>query len=62
MRTDGRLDPPLGSEQIERDLSLLALRAEREELYRMSRSGHLTDELTRTLVREVDLQEARFSG
>ncbi len=48
--------------EIERMLRLIALRAERDELYRFSRSGGLTDELTRTLVREVDLLEARLNA
>lgn len=47
---------------IERRLRLLALGAERDELYRVAQSGKLTDELVRDLVREVDLQESRFSG
>src|SRR5262249_41038523 len=47
---------------IERKLRLAALRAERAELYRIARSGSLTDELTRELVREVDLMESRFSA
>lgn len=45
----------------ERELRLLALGAEREELYRFARLGRLTDEQTRHLVREIDLQESRFS-
>jgi hypothetical protein len=43
-------------------LRLAALRAERDELYRIARSGTLTNEVTRTLVREIDLQESRFSA
>ena len=46
---------------IERKLRLLALGAEREELFRIAQSGKVTDELVRDLVREVDLQESRFS-
>ncbi len=46
---------------IERRLRVVALGAERKELYRMARSGRLTEELTRKLVREVDLQESRFT-
>ena len=48
--------------EAERKLRLIALRAERDELYRISHIGRLTDELTRSLVREVDLQESRFSA
>ncbi len=49
-------------DEIERGLRLLALRAERDELHRIARAGKLTDEVARTLVREVDLQESRFSA
>ena len=48
------------SGEIERKLHLVALRAERAELYRIARLGKLTDEATRMMVREVDLQESRF--
>jgi CPA1 family monovalent cation:H+ antiporter len=63
-----RLDAGDGSQPtrtldgIERKLRIVALRAERDELYRIARSGQLTDEMTRALVREVDLQESRFSA
>ncbi|WP_420995047.1 Na+/H+ antiporter [Cupriavidus sp. 30B13] len=49
-------------DEAERGLRLLALGAERAELYRIAQSGKVTDELVRDLVREVDLQESRFSG
>ncbi len=42
------------ADEIERGLRLVALRAERDELYRIARSGKLTEETTRTLVRELD--------
>ncbi len=48
-------------DDIERRLRLVALRAERSELYRFARAGRLPDELTRSLVREIDLMESRFS-
>ncbi|WP_454691460.1 Na+/H+ antiporter [Achromobacter aloeverae] len=47
---------------MERRLRLLALGAERDELFRIVRSGRLADEMARKLVREVDLQESRFSA
>ena len=53
--------PAAKSDEIERNLHLVALRAERNELYRIAHSGQLTEELTRMLVREVDLQESLFS-
>lgn len=46
--------------KVEHGLHHLALRAERDTLYRLVRSGKLTDEAARMLVREVDLQESRF--
>jgi Na+/H+ antiporter len=49
-------------DDVERRLRVLALNAERDELYRIARSGKLTEELTRALVREVDLQESRFAA
>ncbi|MET4278887.1 MULTISPECIES: Na+/H+ antiporter [unclassified Bradyrhizobium] len=48
-------------DDIERQLRLAALRAERAELYRIARSRRLSDEIARKLVREVDLLEARFA-
>lgn len=41
-------------------IRLAGLRAERDELYRAARNNEVSDELGRKLVREVDLQEARF--
>ncbi|MEI9987195.1 MAG: hypothetical protein WDN69_31015 [Aliidongia sp.] len=48
-------------EEIERNLRIVGLRAEREEYFRIARSGKLPDELARTLVREIDLTEARLA-
>ncbi len=48
------------TDKIERRLRLAGLRAERDELYRIARHSTLSDETARKLVREVDLQEARF--
>ena len=47
-------------DEIERRLRLAALRAEREEVYRQARSRKVSDDLTRKLVREIDLLDARF--
>jgi len=47
-------------DEIERRLRLAALRAEREEVYRQARSHKVNDDLTRKLVREIDLLDARF--
>ena len=48
-------------DRIERDLRLGAMRAERDEIYRLGRSNRLPDDLVRKLVREVDLAEARLT-
>lgn len=48
------------ADEIERVLRLGAIRAERDEFYRLGRSHKLTDDLVRKLVREVDLMEARY--
>lgn len=48
------------SDAIERRLRLAGLKAERDEIYRIARDNDVSDEIARKLVREVDLQEARF--
>ncbi len=48
--------------EIERRLRLAALRAEREEVFRMARDGKIGDETARRLVRELDLLDARYDG
>lgn len=50
------------NEEILRELRLVALRAERAEIYRLGRTRRLSDELVRRLVRELDLGEARESA
>jgi len=47
-------------ETIERALKLAAVRAERDEIYRLGRSRHVPDDIVRNLVREIDLLEARY--
>ena len=47
---------------IERRLLRVGLRAEREELFRLSRNGRRGDEILRKLVREIDLSEARLGA
>lgn len=67
-RIDGR--PKNGEEaeevrrldEIERLLRLDALKAERDEYYRLARARRLSHETVRRLVREVDLMEARYAG
>jgi CPA1 family monovalent cation:H+ antiporter len=48
--------------EIERQLRLAGLRAERDELYRLVRTRQLSEELVRRLVREIDLLEARLTS
>lgn len=48
-------------ENIERRLRLSALRAERNEIYRLARARRISEETARKLVSEVDLLETRFS-
>ena len=49
------------TEEIENNLRMTALRAERDELFRLARSGEIGDDLMRRLVREIDLSDARQS-
>ena len=46
-------------DEAERALRLAALQAERHAVYRLARSEHISDEISRKLVREIDLVEAR---
>lgn len=48
------------AEQIERQMRLIALRAEREALFAQARTHLISDATSRRLVREVDLLEERF--
>lgn len=48
--------------QIERELLLAGLRAERDELYRLGRGRQVPEDLVRKLVREVDLVETRVQA
>ncbi len=50
------------NEQIERELRLAALRAERQELFRKMRRRELGSDTARKLIRELDLLEARYTG
>jgi CPA1 family monovalent cation:H+ antiporter len=49
------------TEQIERQLRLVGVRAERDEIFRLSRDRRLDEEAVRRIVRELDLLEARYS-
>ncbi len=49
-------------EEVERKLRLAGIRAERDVYHELSRSRELSDELSRRLIREADLLEARLTG
>lgn len=49
-------------EDIERQLRLVGLRAERSEIVRIARSRGIDELRLRKIVRELDLQEARYGG
>ena len=49
------------TDTAERQIRLAGLRAEREEIFRLARAQTLSDEISRELVREVDLLEERLS-
>ena len=48
------------ADQAERRLRLVALRAERAELFALARQGRLADDVARRLVREIDYVESRY--
>jgi Na+/H+ antiporter len=47
--------------KIERDLRIAALRAERDEIFRLARNREITDDTARRIVRELDMAEARYT-
>ncbi|MGQ0699041.1 MAG: Na+/H+ antiporter [Panacagrimonas sp.] len=51
-----------GADAIERQLRLVGLRAEREEILRLGREHGIAELTLRKIVREIDLQEAQYSG
>ena len=48
-------------DQIERQLRLAGLRAERDAVFRLARIRQIDDESARKLIREIDLLEARYA-
>jgi CPA1 family monovalent cation:H+ antiporter len=54
-------DDPRAFEAAERELRLVALRAERAEIFRRAKARELPEEQARRLVREIDLLEARYA-
>lgn len=67
-RIDGRDDGATSADEARRyeeeetALRLAGLAAERDELFRLLRRRKLEDEVARRLIREIDLQEARYRG
>jgi CPA1 family monovalent cation:H+ antiporter len=47
-------------DSAEKELRMAALQAERKAIFNLARHDHISDEISRKLVREVDLSEARF--
>lgn len=48
-------------EEVDKRLRLAALRAERDEIFRLSRARKVSEEISRKLIREIDLAEARYT-
>jgi CPA1 family monovalent cation:H+ antiporter len=48
------------ADKVEGSLRLAAMQAEREEIFKLAREERLSDEISRKLVREIDLMEARY--
>lgn len=49
-------------DNVEKSLHLVALKASREEIFRLARIRQLDHDIMRKLVREIDLMEARYSS
>ncbi len=47
-------------DQVERDMRMAAMHAEREEIFSLARQSRISDETSRKLVREIDLVDARY--
>lgn len=56
----GASSPALGALRIERELRIVALNAERDEIYRLMRARELGSATGRRLVHAIDLTEARL--
>ena len=61
-KTGDEADKVRHLEEVERRLRLAAVRAERDEIYRLGRARKLSDDLVRKLVREADLMETRYAS
>ena len=49
------------SDDIEKKLRVAALRAERDEIFRLARTRQIEHDIARKLVREIDLLETRYA-
>ncbi len=49
-------------ERIERELRLIALKAERAEIFRRTQNREVGSDAARKMMREIDLLEARYAG
>jgi len=62
----GNADPGVAAAELrkaddaEKVLRLAGLRAERDELFRLARAHRISDDVARSLVREIDLLESRY--
>lgn len=61
LKTGDEKDQIRRAENIERHLHLVALKAERDEIFRLARKRKIEDDVMRKLVREIDLLEARYN-
>ncbi len=59
--TDDEVETFRKMEAADRRLRLGALRAQRDEYFRLARKGEIPDDLMRRLVGEIDLMEARYT-
>lgn len=61
LRTEEEVKLSKRVDAIARSLRLEGFKAEREELFRLARTGELEETIARRIVREIDLMEARYS-
>ena len=59
---DGACAPHESAAQIQHELRLVGLRAERDEVLRLGSHHDVSEVTLRKIIREVDLQEARYSA
>ncbi|HWT72778.1 MAG TPA: Na+/H+ antiporter [Oxalicibacterium sp.] len=57
---DGKGEQARQADAMERELRLTALQAEREAIFDLARRGDISDQVSRKLVREIDLVESRY--